>query len=367
MEPVSRPRLAADRPGTGGRIRAEAADFEVEELPAYAPSGEGPHLYLWVEKRGLDARALLRRLADRYGLEVGELGVAGNKDRHAVTRQWVSLPLDRLGELDPEAQCGELDDEIRVLAADRHGNKLRRGHLRGNRFRIVVRDPSVAPAEAAARARAILERLAGSGLPNFYGPQRFGAGGRTLRLGHDLLRDAPGARKAVRKDRFLKRLALNSVQSELFNRVLAVRLRAGWLGRVHAGDVLQRPAGRRAFRVDAAELAASRERLDRGELVPTGPLPGPKMLAPEGAPGRLERAVQAASGVADADLARFSRLVPGARRPLTVPIGTFEVEPLADGLRVSFELPSGSYASVLLDELMGEGAEPRDAAAPGGD
>src|SRR5262245_403717 len=126
------PLLTADLPGVGGRIRVVPEDFEVEEIPAYEPSGRGDFLYLWVEKRGMGAEYFTRQVAHRLGVAAGEVGTAGLKDRHAVTRQMVSVPAraeERLPQLD--------GDGIRVLKASRHGNKLRPGHLHGNRFRIL--------------------------------------------------------------------------------------------------------------------------------------------------------------------------------------------------------------------------------------
>src|SRR5437879_10695412 len=136
FDPLAAPPLwTSDLPGTGGRIKGEPEDFEVEEIPAYPPSGQGEYLYLWIEKRGMGAEYFVRQLARRLDLPVGEVGAAGLKDRHAVTRQMVSVPAraeERLPRLD--------GDGIRVLRVSRHGNKLRAGHLHGNRFRVLVRD-----------------------------------------------------------------------------------------------------------------------------------------------------------------------------------------------------------------------------------
>src|SRR5205807_3348057 len=144
-----------------GRIKAQPEDFEVEEIPAYEPCGEGEFLYLWVQKRGMGAEYFVRQLAKRLQIPPDEVGTAGMKDRHAVTRQWVSVPAS----CEPRL-AGLEGDGIRVLQTSRHGNKLRPGHLHGNRFRILVRD--VEP-EAAARLPALVEALRQGGLPNFYG------------------------------------------------------------------------------------------------------------------------------------------------------------------------------------------------------
>src|SRR5205823_856394 len=155
------PYLTANLHGIGGRIKSVPEDFEVEEVPAYEPCGRGEHLFLWVEKRGLGAEYFVRQVARRLDVVPGEVGTAGLKDRHAVTRQMVSVPARA------EARLAQLDgDGIRLLRASRHGNKLRPGHLRGNRFRVLVRDPDPG---AARRLPPLLERLSRLGLPNFYG------------------------------------------------------------------------------------------------------------------------------------------------------------------------------------------------------
>src|SRR6266568_1045695 len=132
--PIDPPLLTADLPGIGGTIKQQLADFEVEEIPAYEPCGQGEHLFLWIEKRGLGAEFFARQIAKRLDVPPGEVGIAGLKDRHAITRQMVSVPASA------EARLLQLDGEgISLLRVSRHTNKLRSGHLRGNRFRVLVR------------------------------------------------------------------------------------------------------------------------------------------------------------------------------------------------------------------------------------
>src|SRR3954464_10547601 len=143
------PLLTPDLPGCGGRIRVSPDDFEVEEVPSYEPSGAGDHLYLWVEKRGMAPEYFARTIAQRLGISPGAVGTAGLKDRHAVTRQWVSVPKEA------EPHVPRLDgDGIRVLKTGLHTNKLKPGHLRGNRFIILIRE-----AKREAGADAVLDRI----------------------------------------------------------------------------------------------------------------------------------------------------------------------------------------------------------------
>src|SRR6202521_2517504 len=151
------PLLTADLPGVGGRTKVFPEDFEVEEIPAYQPSGSGDFLYLWIEKRDMGAEYFVRQIARRLDISTGEVGTAGLKDRRAVTRQMVSVP----GHL--EERLPQLEgDGIRLLKVSRHGNKLRPGHLHGNRFRILVRelDPTVAADDVLAR---LIARLTSHG------------------------------------------------------------------------------------------------------------------------------------------------------------------------------------------------------------
>ncbi|MCE9529542.1 MAG: tRNA pseudouridine(13) synthase TruD [Planctomycetes bacterium] len=226
------PCLTAEIKGVGGRIKTAPEDFEVEEIPAYEPSGEGEHLFLWIEKKGMGAEFFARQVARRLGIPNGEVGTAGLKDRHAITRQYVSVPASA------ESRLADLEgDGIHLIRSGRHGNKLRAGHLKGNRFRILIRDADRA-GEAAANA--ILERLKTEGMPNFYGPQRFGREGETVDLGLKLLKNEGGRRLAP----FLRKLALSAVQSVLFNLVLSRRMADGLFRKVLPGDVMAKwPVG----------------------------------------------------------------------------------------------------------------------------
>ncbi len=328
------PLLTAALPGIGGRIKAAPEDFEVEEVPAYTPSGAGDHLYLWVQKAGMGAEYFVRQVARRLNIPPDEVGTAGLKDRHAVTRQWVSVPASA------EPDLPKLDgDGIAVLSTSRHGNKLKPGHLRGNKFRILVRD-----VKDAANLPPLIDIIRQDGLPNFYGPQRFGRGGETLRTGLDLLAGQGG-----RVSPFLRRLGLSAVQSALFNKHLAARLADGLLRRVLAGDVMQKwPFG---GMFNAADIPAEQARLDAGETIPTGPMFGRKMFAPLADALAREDATLADAGLTRDAFNGHGKLLSGTRRYLFVhvPDLTAEVEP--DGVRLSFTLPAGSYATVLVREL----------------
>jgi tRNA pseudouridine13 synthase len=330
------PLLTPDVPGCGGRIRDRDDDFEVEEVPSYEPSGGGDHLYLWVEKRGMAPEFFARTIAQRLGVRPGDVGTAGLKDRHAVTRQWVSVPAMA------EARLPQLDgDGLRVLKTGRHTNKLKPGHLRGNRFRILVRD-----ADRTANVDAVLDRIRAQGLPNFYGPQRFGRGGSTVELGWKCLRGT--APRRLRP--FLYRFALSAVQSLLFNDVLARRMTDGLYRTVLDGDVMAKwPAGGLFV---ATDVPAEQARLGAWETVPAGPMFGKKTFPAAGVAADREAAVLRDHGLGPAAFAGFGKLLLGTRRHNLVYLDDLSAAWEPDGLRLSFTLPAGSYATVLLREVM---------------
>lgn len=344
MSPLP-PYLTADLPGTGGLLKAVPEDFEVEELPAYAPSGEGEHLFLWIEKTGRNTADVARALSQALGVDEREVGYAGMKDRQGVTRQFFSVP----ARVEAKLPAFTLDG-VRVLDAKRHGNKLRTGHLRGNRFRIRVRGVREG---GVARASAVLERLREVGVPNAFGEQRFGRSddnaeqGRSLILGQRLAR-APSA--------FQRKLYLSAFQSLLFNQALAERLRSGTLARVTVGDVLRKTDSGGVFVCE--DPVVDQPRVDRFEVSPAGPLFGPKMVQAQGEVAAFEATLLQAAGVTLDDFRRGRGETEGGRRPYRVPLEDATVTSLegTEDLLLAFSLPKGSYATVVLGEVMKSGA-----------
>lgn len=332
------PFLTADLPGIGGRIKVELDDFEVDEIPAYEPSGAGSHIYLWLEKRDIGAEYLTRQLAQRLGIRPGDIGMAGMKDRRAVTRQWVSVPEAA------EARLPQVDgDGIRVLKVSRHNNKLRPGHLRGNRFRVLIRNCCVGAIE---KVHPIIDRIGKEGLPNYYGEQRFGHDGGNLDLGMKQIR----GEQVGRLTPFLRKMSLSSVQSQLFNEYVAKRLNDGLMRTVQEGDVLAKwPAGGMFVSTDPA---TDQPRLEAREVVPAGPMFGKKMFASAGVAAEREAAILTEHGLTDTSFHGFGQLLDGTRRHCLVYVDDLTCDTEADGVRITFSLPAGSYATVLLAEIM---------------
>ena len=339
------PYLTAYLPGVGGQYKVEPEDFIVEEIPAYEPAGEGHHLFLWIEKRDIPHDLLMRRISSVLAVSPNDIGFAGIKDRRAVTRQYVSVPISSAERVD-----GLNSDQLTVLRSSPHGNKLKTGHLRGNRFTVVLRGTGE---NAIQTAQSIVQRLNQSGFPNYYGEQRFGHDGETLKLGLDLL---TGEKKPndipYSKRKFLLRLALSSVQSALFNQSLALRLEAGLLHTVLAGDVLEVTQSGGKF--VAEDVAREQDRLDRGEVTVTGPMFGVKMLSPRGVPLEQENKLLDESGLKLDQFQKYSQLLSGARRSFIARPGELRTSQVKQGIQLEFTLPSGVYATTLLRELMKE-------------
>jgi tRNA pseudouridine13 synthase len=334
------PRLTEGVPGCGGAFKLVPEDFEVEELPAYTPSGEGEHLYLWVEKRGRDTREVVRVLSQALGVPEGEVGVAGMKDRHAVTRQLLSVP----ARTEPKLAGFSLEG-VRVLWTRRHGNKLRTGHLRGNRFRLRLRGVKDVGA-----ARESFSQLVARGVPNYFGEQRFGRAGDNADRGKALLL---GQRLPQRPDRFQRKLYLSAFQSHLFNRALAERLRAGTFDRALLGDVLRKEDSGGLFVCESPEV--DNPRVAAFEVSPAGPMFGPKMTPAAHGVAQAEAALLAEEGMTLSDFVRGGGETEGTRRPYRVRIGNPELTPEGEDLLLAFDLPKGAYATEVLAELLKEG------------
>lgn len=336
------PYLTDTCPGIGGVLKQQPGDFEVEEVPAYQPCGSGEHLFLWIEKTGITTEQLTKHLVRTLRVAQRDIGVAALKDRHAVARQFVSVPAKCAANLAAAESA-----EVRVLSATLHQNKLRTGHLRANRFSILVRD--VGP-DALTLAEQVAARIGQSGVPNYFGEQRFGAAGETSELGFALLRGEQTPEDIhPSKRRFLVKLALSAAQSVLFNDLLAERVRTAELQRVLSGDVLQVVASGGVFVCEDA--AVDQARFDSREIVTTGPMFGPKMKEPAGEVAEREAQLLTRHQLTADQFKLYPDLTSGTRRPYVVYPESLSVTSEADGLRFQFSLPSGCYATVLLREF----------------
>lgn len=408
---MSLPYATPDTPGIGGEIKVHPEDFFVQELPLYEPSGEGEHVYMEVQKTGLSTFDAVARLADVLHVQRIDIGYAGMKDRHAVTRQVFSVRGTT-----PEAAMAVKLPDLSVLWAARHSNKLRLGHLKANRFAIKVRgvDPL-----AVTRIGPLLKRLQDSGVPNYFGEQRFGRRNNNDLLGAALIRgdnrelarlllgdpqkgvddgmqykarrlyeegDLEGAMHAWPRrnglerrllhqviktgkpsgagralDEHLRRLFVSALQSRVFNEILAERVTAGTYSTLIPGDWACKHENGACFHVE--DLAAEQPRCAAWQISPTGPLIGYRVSLADQAAGEIELAALARHGLTS-DLFKqpgYYR-VKGTRRPLRVRMEDVQyaggVDEHGAHLTLAFTLPAGAFATVVLRELMKNDDQP---------
>jgi tRNA pseudouridine13 synthase len=331
---------AHGEPPATGDIRTVPEDFLVEERLGFDADGAGGHGLLYVEKRGANTGWVAAQLARQAAVAVRDVGFSGHKDRHAVTRQAFTLPLPPAFDV---AQCLQWQGEgYRVFDARRHGRKLRPGSHRANRFVLRIRGLAGSPQAIEARLELIRQR----GVPNYFGPQRFGRDGSNLRR---VLEWAAGGSSP--RDRVQRGFLLSAGRSELFNRVLASRVAAGNWDRLLPGEAVVLD-GRRSFFVADEIDDALEQRCRELDLHPSGPLAGagdsPAVLQA----GALEAQVMA-SGASLVELLARERLE-HERRSLRLPVREFAWTLEAAALELSFELPRGAFATAVLHELLGD-------------
>ena len=327
------PAASAHLPGTGGVLRTDVEDFIVEEIPSYLPSGAGTHAYAFIEKREMTTQDVVSALADA-GVPRGAVGFAGQKDKYAVARQWVSVPSEYA------AAFESLDDVdgVKVLETSLHRNKLGLGHLRGNRFSVRVRSPR---SDWKTTAESTLAHLRQVGVPNYFGPQRFGSFNTNIADGLRLIKG-----ERMRINRRMQRFYKSALQSHLFNRLLKMRMERGLYDAVLTGERAQRHDSGGMFVVEDA--AAESERARRLEISAALPLFGKKARISDGDAGVLEERVLSEFGL---EYAQF-RGIPGARRISRLRLDDAALTPTDDGYILDFTLPKGAYATSVMRELM---------------
>lgn len=313
-------------------FKTQPEDFAVDEVLGFEPCGEGEHLFVLIEKRGMNTQWAAKLLAEACGLKERDVSHSGLKDRHAVTRQWLSVWLP--GKEDPDLSAIE-SDELKVLAKGRHNKKLRIGTHKANRFDIRLRQVSD---KALVQSR--LEAIQAQGFANLFGDQRFGHEDRNLKLFDDVV-----AGKRMKKPR--QAMAISAARSALFNLVADYRQQQGLAGQVLAGDVLMLAGSHSVFVAEQDELPALQQRLAEGDVQLTAPLYGKGGVKPQGQAAELEAAALAGQ---EARLEGLEKLANSARRPLWLkPELAWQWQD--SDLVLSFTLPTGSFATALLANL----------------
>lgn len=342
---IGLPYLTADLPGIGGQLRAAPEHFVVDEVGLYEAAGDGQHLYVNLTKVGLTTKEVQAHLEKLFGLERGSVGFAGMKDKVARTTQTFSLSVGHqpAAFADEAAARIEAALPVKVNWAKFHRNKLRTGHLLGNRFEITVSDLAVAPAEAKVRSEAVAAEIRRRGLPNFFGIQRLGRHGSNVQQGLAVLL---GERS--RGDKWLRRFLISSYQSYLCNRYLVKRLEIGAFDRLLPGDVAKKVATGGMF--DVQDVGSEQPRYAAHEINFTAPLYGPRMWLAKAEAGALEEAILDASPVT---LAHFEKArVEGTRRVGRLLIPDLSIRVGESTVTASFTLTKGAFATIVMRELM---------------
>lgn len=371
--------------GIGGHIKERAEDFLVDEQPLYQPTGSGEHVYLLVQKRGLSTLEMVDVIARHFGVSRGAVGFAGMKDKKAITRQVVSVHVPGKK---PEDFPMLTHDCVDILWTDLHANKLRPGHLKGNRFSIRVR--GVEPTSVL-RAKRVVDALEALGVANRYGEQRFGiiernhvVGARMIagddegavralvgasarfpdvnaearaafeagkfadaeslmpvsaRAERQVLRQLArgrSARQAIESlDERVRKFFVSAAQSAAFNAVLDARLIDGTWNQLIEGDIAMKLETLAPFEVTATDMLVAGDeslgaRAARFEISPTGPMWGTSMRRAKGRVLEIEERALATLGLDTGMIEAFAKRAPGmiegTRRPLRVRLVDPEVE-----------------------------------------
>ena len=323
-------------PTASGLIRSCPEDFVVEEIPRVSPEGEGYHLWLWVEKRSANTDWVAKELARVVDCPSRDVGYAGLKDRHAVTRQWFSVPTSDVAQ--ENLENAEIEG-VKILECHQHTRKLKRGTLNGNHFHLTIRDFKGDSEQTLHR----LEQIRSNGVPNYFGPQRFGHQGRNVEQGFNLLK------RRARLNRNKRSIYLSALRSLLFNQVLAERVRRGNWNVIIDGELAMLDGTHSVFPCENPD-AEIEDRCKRLDIHPTGPMPGEKGTQPMADAAELEQSV--VQNWPELLEVLTGQRVQASRRALRLYPADLEWGFEDDTLELSFILPPGTYATTVLREVL---------------
>jgi len=332
-------------------------DFTVEEIPLYDFTGEGEHLVLQVRKKELTTWEMLEVISNHVGIPRREMGYAGLKDKYAMTIQYISLPANFEEQMNAFSH-----DKIKILSTTRHNNKIRVGHLKGNRFNIRLKKVLGIQKD---KLDSVLKWIKANGVPNYFGNQRFGTDGNNWEDGKKL---CEGTLKI--RDKKTKEFLMGSYQSYLFNLWLSKRMELNHLlekfteeeteqvmslpkgsladtksqpnfFKLLEGDVMMHYPYGRLFNVE--NLGEEATRFANKDIAPAGLLCGKKAKLSQGVAGLIE--------------APFALPLPldGTRRYAWIQVTEIHkiyIEEKAH-YEFGFVLPKGCYATNVLDVLRG--------------
>jgi len=319
-------------------FKSQPEDFRVEEELSFVPSGSGPHWLLRVEKRGANTRWVAGELARMARVQPHDVGYAGLKDRQAVTVQWFSVPRSAAFAT-AEVWRSVCSEEFRVLDAVANARKLKRGALAGNRFKIRLHHAPWSQEQLNSK----LERIRTFGVPNYFGPQRFGRDGGNLGRAAEWARTSQAPRGRTERE-----FALSAARSLLFNAVLARRVAMGDWCRLLPGDVASLDGTASHFGVNVIDEQLQ-ARLAAFDIHPSGAMWGRGAPATQAEPLALEMAV--AHDFGDVAQVLESAGLDQERRSLRCVVRDFQAEVETGTLTLRFSLGRGQYATAVLREI----------------
>ena len=335
------PYLTQDLPGIGGKIRKTPDSFIVEEIPLYEPLDIGKHLYINITKENLTTRQVQEKIANIFNISVKNVGFSGMKDKNARTTQTFSI--SEYDNIEKAKELIESNLAVKVNWLRFHKNKLRIGHLLGNKFKILISDLEISNDEALERTKKIIEEIKKNGLPNFFGPQRFGSNGNNIQKGLQIIQG-----KFNINNRWMKKILISSYQSYLCNKYLSYRLERGLFNKILKGDIAKKYDTGGLFEVEDQEK--EQKRYENHEISFTAPIYGYKMWETTEFARELELKI-----LSDFDMTlekfRLAK-IKGTRRLGRLLIRDLSVETKKDGILLLFSLPKGAFATTFLREIM---------------
>ena len=326
--------------GIGGKIRKTLDSFVVEEIPLYEPIGKGEHLYINITKEGFTTREIQEKLAKFFDISINSVSFAGMKDKNARTTQTFSAHLVKIDENLENIAKIENNLPIKVNWVKPHKNKIKIGHLLGNKFTIKITDLKISQDEALERSKKIIEEIKRHGLPNFFGPQRFGIQGKNIERGLKIIQGSK-----FNGSKWKKRLLVSSFQSYLCNLYLFRRIETGNFKKILKGDIAKKYDTGGLFEVEY--LSKEQKRYENHEISFTAPIYGSKMWNAKGPSEELERKVLEEF---DLNIEDFHQR--GTRRLGRLLVPSINVKKSSSGLILNFSLPKGAFATIVLREIM---------------
>ncbi len=322
-----------------GTIKTQPVDFRVTEIsPEVDFTGDGEHLWLWVEKTDSNTDWVAKQLAHICQVPNRNVGYAGLKDRHAVTQQWFSVQLPQINETDIQKA---LPSEIKILKTHWHNRKLKTGFLKGNRFELLIRD--IHGAKESIEQNIL--NIKNQGVPNYFGQQRFGNNMANIQKAKDLF---SGRFKTRNKN--LKSLLISTARSHIFNNILTARIKNQTWDEVIDGDIMQLNNSHSWFHASEATQTELTQRLADKDIHISAALWGEDEVQSQAECATFEQSIAAQTPEYFPGFEQFR--VKQDRRAIRLCPKKLQHEWLKDDLKLTFELPSGAYATVVLAEIL---------------